>query len=516
MDKKFLKGEQDPKQYLLISVIGKGGFGTVYKAENVINKENVAIKIFKNYDNVIDTDVLENWKREAKQSLSIKAPHVINAIEFQSSKVDDSDIYYLVMEFADGDSLKKLLETNKQSKTFLTEAFLKDIFVQSLEGLKSIHDTSLHRDIKPENLLLVNNVLKISDFGLAKYIDENTRTKTYKGWGTYKYMAPESWVLGTMSKATDIYSLGIVFYELATLQLPYSSADEKELEELHKFGKIPSVKDINPDLSLRIEGIIRKMMQKSSADRYQTAEEIIEVLNKPDLDHQSDIEPTLLIAKQILQRREMEKSENAKLDEESNQIFKANKYKIQEFFDLVASIVEEINTSIPEEKLWLSKGNDNDYSLIWDKKDLLRFRFNPSIFESKLKINELSIMASGYCEIVGSSRENEGINFILSKGNNPDQYGTWKVLEIISSPLLPRPSYPLAVLYDVLERISKMGNTMDIFQHTVRDDIALEIKTYIQKAFEYVNKPPDIIKDASNSDDLESMFDEEDNGYNAW
>ncbi|MDO8570561.1 MAG: serine/threonine-protein kinase [Candidatus Daviesbacteria bacterium] len=507
----YLDGKDRVKQYKLLFQIGSGGFGTVYSATDTHNNKDVAIKIFQVTLNITDSEAIENWKREAEQALNIKDKNVISSYEFRKGELPDgSEKYYLVMELADGGSLDKLIESQKTKNEFIPDDQLKNFFKEILSGMKVIHEVALHRDLKPENMLFVKNVLKISDFGLAKYVDQSTRTRSFKGWGTVRYMAPESWTLGKMSQSTDIYSLGIVFYQMTTLELPYSSADDKEMQEMHCFGTIPSAKKINQNLSYKFEGIIKKMMQKSPSDRYQSVKDIIIELDKPDTQSNTDRSTTISLAKQFLEKQEQEKSEKTKKEEENQLKFKATKFKVQEIIDLINQEVEELSNFLPEEKPWLSKGTENDYTLIWGGKDLVRFHFDPTVFEANLIINGQYITAYGYAEILKSTQKDEGINFILVK-NTDDDYGTWKALEITFSVFIGRLIYPLAVEYQILAQVAKQGNAIGNYQYTSRADVKEEIQKVIQKALEYLNAPqPQLRSNQPRIYDPETMFDKDD------
>jgi eukaryotic-like serine/threonine-protein kinase len=510
----FLPGNNGDNQYKLLEKLGSGGFGDVYKAFDGSNVKEVAIKIFQNSVNLTDSNVFEAWKREAEQAINIHDTNVIETFEFRKGAFPDgSEKYYLVMELAEGGNLGGLINTHKSEEKYFSEPDLKIIFLDILCGLKAIHKVALHRDLKPENILIVNQVLKIADFGLAKYVDESTRTRTFKGAGTPKYMAPESWDRGQMSKATDIYSLGIVFYQLATFELPFSTADDYEMENLHRFGTIPSVKSINNMLSNRMEGVIKKMMQKSPNDRYLNTEAVIEDLQHPEPINSIEVGSLVDTAKAILDKEQKERNELLKKDSDAQKKRAVIKYKINELTEKTQLIIENINNQLPEEKLWLSKGSETDYMLIWGKRDLLRFRFNPELFDSSIKIDGLNVVASGSIEYA-LARQDEGMNLILVQSEG-DEYGVWKVLDVNTSVLIPHVQYPRIADFKILKRISVLGNAMDAITHTLRDDVDNEISQMISQAFELIKSPRDrneMVSDPLNFlDDIEEVGSNEDN-----
>lgn len=485
----FLDGKADKQQYEILERIGSGGFGEVYKANDKSNNRLVAIKVFQKQLGQNDNASVD-WEREADHALTLKTEHVIESYEFVKPSDDPIGNYYLAMEFADNGSLRKLIDEQKAKKEFFSESTLVDIFKQALLGFQSVHRSTLHRDVKPENMLFVGDILKLSDFGLAKRIDQATRTRTYKGWGTYIYMAPESWSLAKMTPATDIYSLGIVFYELSTLQLPFSSADVIELENLHKYGDRPRVRSTNPQLSSKLDGIIYKMMSQSANSRYYSADEILQ-----ELDHSptaaplsSSLQNAVTLAQQLHTNKIQEEAAQQKHHDQEVERTKMSKVKIKEFIDLLEQSIESFNQAAPESKLFLSKGNDVNYTLIWDKTDLLRFSINPYIGTVKLKGQQIVAYVEVNFRVV--ARPNEGTCFVLCiSENDSNDYGQWKVLENTYNPLIQSPGvYSLAAEYSQLKHLERQGNAMGQFQYTIRNTVTEELETTINKAFEYHNQ----------------------------
>lgn len=160
---------------------------------------------------------------------------------------------------------------------------------QILEGLKVLHTKTIHRDLKPENVLLAGDTLKIGDFGLAKFVDEATRTLTFKGSGTPQYMAPEVWTGQHVSPATDLYALGVLFFEAVTGQPPFAAPDTQRLRDMHLYTPVPRPKTLNPTLPDTLDGLIKKLLAKSTRDRYQSADEVLVALEVVPKDADSTI-----------------------------------------------------------------------------------------------------------------------------------------------------------------------------------------------------------------------------------
>jgi hypothetical protein len=327
-------------------------------------------------------------------------------------------------------------------------------------------------------------------------------------------MAPESWSLGKMTPATDIYSLGIVMYEAATLQLPFSSADIKELESLHKYGDRPRARSINSQISSKLDGMIYKMMMQSSASRYQSVDEILQELDhSPAAPHLS---PTLQSAANLAQQLHTKKTqEQVAQQRQHDQIVertKMNKVKAKEFIAMVEQAIENFNQAVPESKLFLSMGSEDDYTVIWGGTDFLRMRIQPYMDTIKLKGQPITAYVEVNFRV--PARPNEGTCFILCLNENDESdYGQWKVLENTYSPLMQSPGvYSLAAEHSQLRHLERQGNAMGQFQYTIRDNCMEELETTLNKAFQYhqqsmqKQKQSDEEADSFLSDDDDSGF----------
>jgi serine/threonine protein kinase len=175
------------------------------------------------------------------------------------------------------------LPRNAVSKP-IPEDRAKWIFAQIAVAVKELHDANVvHRDIKPDNILVHNGKLKITDFGLSKYATDSTRTLTLKGYGTLEYVAPEAWESDKNTVQMDIYSMGIVFYQIATLQYPYklpAYSDVNTYRDAHLYHRVQNPTIYNPSLPQGLVSIILRMLEKPTQKRFSNWEEIIEALGK--------------------------------------------------------------------------------------------------------------------------------------------------------------------------------------------------------------------------------------------
>lgn len=268
--------------YVLDSILGSGGFGNVYKAHNENDGSVVAIKLLQNtFDS---NDAYLSFQKETNQSKLIDSENVIKYLFIHDGKLFPEYPPYIIMEYTDGGTLRQFIkERNGQQLDIET---LKDIFIQLTNGMKAVSEHLVHRDIKPENILNFSGTLKITDFGLSKISVDSTKTLSFKNAGTPLYIAPEAWNNDKNTIQMDIYSMGIVFYELATLSFPYDLPEKQKYESfknMHLFDAVNNPATINPNLPPNIVSMIIKMLEKPTQNRFKNWDEIISVLKTKSL-----------------------------------------------------------------------------------------------------------------------------------------------------------------------------------------------------------------------------------------
>ncbi|MBQ9817524.1 MAG: protein kinase [Proteobacteria bacterium] len=254
------------ERYKIIEEVAHGGMGVVYKACDTILLRTVALKILsqKLKDNKV---ALEYFMREARASAQLQHPNIVTVYDIGS--LSDGNIY-MAMEYVEGKNLKQIVQ---QTGAFPTK-FLVQIILHACRGLQYAHDNGIiHRDIKSSNMMLAkrDKTLKILDLGLAKIITEHDKNST-QAIGTPYYMSPEQVLGNAIDARSDIYSLGVTLYELATGTLPFTKGD-LPYKHVHEQPPLPS--SFNPQIHPQIEELILKMMQKSPDDRFSSCNEII-------------------------------------------------------------------------------------------------------------------------------------------------------------------------------------------------------------------------------------------------
>lgn len=267
-------------EYKVIDSIKPGEFGQVFLCERASDRKRFALKAMLSvFPSSEEYMVFQNELQSAKK---IAGKNIIKYEYMHDGNLNEGYPPYIIMEYADQGSLAELIEHKKMENNFFTNDELVDIFIQLSTGMARICKVLVHRDIKPENILIKDNILKITDFGLAKYSEATTRNITFKGYGTQPYCAPEVWKNEKNTILMDIYSMGIVFYELATLNYPYV-VKNNDFKEAHLFAPVENPKIYNKNLSPNLVSIIIRMLQKQKSKRFSNWQDIIEMLNTENI-----------------------------------------------------------------------------------------------------------------------------------------------------------------------------------------------------------------------------------------
>src|SRR5690625_1612823 len=251
------------ERYKIKSMIGGGGMANVYLADDTILNREVAIKVLRlEYAN--DHEFITRFDREAQAASSLSHPNIVNIYDVG----EEEHILYMVMEYVDGYTLKEYIQ--KFGPLSIEESV--HIMQQITHAIAHAHAYDLvHRDIKPQNILIDHNgQVKVTDFGIAVALSATALTKTNSVLGSVHYLSPEQARGGLATKKSDIYSLGIVFYELLTGQLPFSGESPVSIALKHLQNDIPFVRTFNPNIPQSIENIVLQATAKDPFYRYET------------------------------------------------------------------------------------------------------------------------------------------------------------------------------------------------------------------------------------------------------
>lgn len=264
-------GKRIGGRYDIIKIIGEGGMSRVFLAHDAILNRDVAIKVL-NYDFANEEDLKRRFQREALSATSLTHPHIVDIFDVG----EDGEIHYLVMEYIEGQTLKKHIQLNGPMAP--KEAV--PIMRQLVSAISNAHHNGIvHRDVKPQNILMdAEGNVKITDFGIAMALSSTDHTKTNSVIGTVHYLSPEQARGGMATKKSDIYSLGIVFYELLTGELPFSAESAVAIALKHLQEETPSVRAFSSAISQSVENVILKATAKDATYRYRSADEMYDDL----------------------------------------------------------------------------------------------------------------------------------------------------------------------------------------------------------------------------------------------
>ena len=257
-------------RYEIIRKVGDGGMAFVYEAKDRLLNRTVAVKVLRP-EFVDDEEFLGKFKREAEAVASLSHPNIVNVYDVG----EDGKVHYIVMEFIDGQNLKDIIK----NEGTLDEYTALEITKQIANALSAAHKKGIiHRDIKPHNILISNEgrIVKVADFGIAKAVSNSTMTNIGSIIGSVHYFSPEQAKGKYVTNNADLYSLGIVLYEMLIGKVPFRGDSPIAIALQHINDEIEFTQDEKVNIPQSVRTIIKKLTEKSSSDRYQSAEELIE------------------------------------------------------------------------------------------------------------------------------------------------------------------------------------------------------------------------------------------------
>ncbi len=292
-------GKRLDGRYEIQDIIGVGGMAVVYKAYDNIDDRIVAVKILKD-EYLANEEFRRRFKNESKAIAVMSHRNIVKVFDVSFG----DRLQYIVMEYIEGITLKEYIEEQGALSWKETLFFA----IQILKALQHAHDKGIvHRDVKPQNIMLLEDgTIKVADFGIARFSHGETRTMTEKAIGSVHYISPEQAKGEFTDEKADLYSVGVVLYEMLTGTLPFDaeSAVSVALMQVNNEAALP--RTINPDIPVGFEQITMKAMQKNTRDRYQSAAEILldleDLRKNPDIkfDYQTyfvDEQPTRFVKK---------------------------------------------------------------------------------------------------------------------------------------------------------------------------------------------------------------------------
>lgn len=268
MEKRLLNN-----RYRLVELIGSGGMAVVYKAIDTLLHRPVAIKILREaYAD--DPTFLARFQQEARAAARLDHPNVVTIYDVGQ----DGDLHYIVMEYVEGEDLKTIIR--REGRLSVGRAV--DIAAQIAAGVGHAHKMGIiHCDVKPQNVLVTaEGVAKVTDFGIARALSESGLTDSEVVWGSPLYFSPEQAAGERPTPASDVYSIGVVLYEMLAGSPPFQAEKPAALALMHIREEPPPLSSRNPQVPPRLEWIVRKLLAKEPSARYRTAEQVALVLQQ--------------------------------------------------------------------------------------------------------------------------------------------------------------------------------------------------------------------------------------------
>ena len=264
-------------KYRVLEQLGRGGMAQVYRAYHPQLDRYVAIKVLRS-DLVEEEEFLARFRREARAVAGLRHPNIVNVFDFDVQ----SDQFFMVMELLEGDTLKTYLNSYRTRGQHIPLGDIVRILLDVLEGLGYAHKEGIvHRDIKPANILLTRRgQAVVSDFGIAQIVGGTQYTVSGALMGTLNYMAPEQGLEGRGDNRSDLYSLGIVFYEMLTGKTPFDADTPLAILLKHLNDPLPLPRKIEPSIPEPFERVVLKVLAKQPDDRYQSAAEMVQALQE--------------------------------------------------------------------------------------------------------------------------------------------------------------------------------------------------------------------------------------------
>ena len=259
-------------RYEILEKIGTGGMGNVFKAHDRKLDRIVAIKVLKLEYNE-DNNFIRKFKRESLAAASISHPNIVSIYDVGTEIIEDKEVHYIVMEYIDGKTLKDLI--NDEGR--LSEKRALNYCIQIAEALKVAHSKHIvHRDIKSQNIMVTrDDRIKVTDFGIARVADNTTVTATNAVMGSVHYFSPEQARGAKVDNRSDIYSLGIVLFEMLTGRLPFDADNPVSVALMQVQSQMPKPSDFIKSIDPSVDALVLKMTEKNPDDRYRDVFDLI-------------------------------------------------------------------------------------------------------------------------------------------------------------------------------------------------------------------------------------------------
>lgn len=477
----------DRRQLRLVEYLGGGAFGDVFRAQDEQSSGVYAVKFPRL---VADSEMeMTAFLNEIRAAREIEHPNVVRVVHVQASP---DALPYLVMEFVAGGTLKSRLETLKVANKPPGTNTLLTWTSGLIDGIAAINTKMVHRDLKPDNILMDGDRPKIGDFGLSKLVGAMTRSKTFKGGQHVLYMAPEGWRLETNEIQLDMYAMGIVLFEAASLVYPYElPADPFSIEpfrEMHLYQAPRSLRELRPDLPIGFCHVVTRLMEKRPQDRFQDWHAVKESLREACTPNQSTeagsgalIASLLNTTERVRQKRVADQLEKEKQTAQVREEAKLDEFQKAKLLGAIRAVLLEFNRQSSlgqiEEK---SRANKIEFALPHSGSLLLHF-FS---IDPPLNLRRGMVRFAGLL----TDSDGAGVNYLLCRNDANDLYGTWQVCRATQNPLSRGSSRlePFGFDSRSVHEIERADRAIHVYYVNFSDDLK---EAFLETASACMNRP---------------------------
>jgi serine/threonine protein kinase len=496
-----LKGPDD-REFVLTEFLGSGAFGEVYRAdERNTNTGAIAAAKLLPLHGIDDEDLVLALMNEARLATEVSHPNVVGVLFVG----EDSEIGpYVLMEYVAGQTLQEFLHNKASSGDLLPLQAVLDMMLHVAQGACAINKVLVHRDIKPDNILLAGSRLKITDFGLSKLVAERTRTHTFKGVGPIKYMAPEAWQFQQNTHKIDVYSVGIVFFEMLTLKHPLQNAvsDPTHVEswrKAHLFSPAPDIRTLRDDVPRPLAQLLSRMVAKRPADRPDW-EEVIQIVSSTGADNPGSEGLSSIVERAVARQASAEKNRLAEAEKQAH-IREMQELYLVSFEQMVGRWEEVVDAFNAEfQGGMIRKRTKSRTKLAYDLPNATSIIF--SLFtrrETHTKINGGTVI--GGCLV--AIEHGPSANIVLLQDSQEDLYGHWIGCLVKLSALVdpqkslarlerrpPMAPFGFQTESDFYDHIRHAGGGMHIFTYEMRHDLGELFRDLLETAFALEERQP--------------------------
>ncbi len=418
----------DAETFKTTDFLGNGAFGEVYRAVGEVSGTVVAVKLLPVGILASDSSKVA-LLNEVKAAQQVKHHNVVQVLFVNDGSASQIGPY-VVMEYVSGGTLAKLLRVQEQSGRQIPLNRAIEIMIDIAQGARAINEKIIHRDIKPDNVLIEGTTFKIGDFGISKFVDESTRLHSFKGGQHIAYMAPEGWQDLPNTIKLDVYSVGLVFYQILTAKHPLldkvkDPSNFLDWEKAHLYQQCPDVRSLRQDVPLSMAQILLRMVSKRPADR-PSWDEVLSILSEPEAAGPVQNASVAAAVEAAVARRQQLEKKNLEMVEQQNEREKQlglYRYSCNALLEELKPFVEQFNEQFQHGKITCDSGPITTFRIPLGRTISVTF-FQP--IKSGIKIRGGEVIGGGW---IGIS-EGRNANLVLLKQGSDDLYGHWVVCEI--------------------------------------------------------------------------------------